>query len=230
MGRSHFPWNCRDPFGMLLAPSPPAPAWPSPAALPRGHWWELPHPKEPPRGAGGPSQPPSLTQVLDSLSCRQMAPVSPSPLAPWHLMAGRGRCKESTGLVSVPCWGVFGDSPAPPGSPTLTSGPVLAVDRAVLAAGSGGCSGVVTELVLATVGTEVCVLSLGCVPGGLWVVETPGLPCGSRGVPGSDAGAGLGWELVPSCPRSSDDVGLVATDPAVASAGRKCKEKGTGEL
>lgn len=97
-----------------------------------------------------------------------------------------------------------------------------------MAAGTRGCSEVATELAPAAVEPEVSARSLGWVRG-LWVVGTPGLPCGSREVPGGDVGAGLGWGLVLSCPLSPDDVGLAATDPAAASAWKKCKEKDTGE-
>lgn len=127
--------------------------------------------------------------------------------------------------MSVPCWGLGGDptSPGPPARGTqsvLTSGLSLAVCGAVVAAGTRGCSEVATELAPAAVEPEVSARSLGWVRG-LWVVGTPGLPCGSRMVPGRDVGAGLGWGLVLSCPLSPDDVGLAATDPAAASAWKK---------
>lgn len=70
------------------------------AVTPLGRCWR--HPLGSLRGAPTPKspcgtpQPLSLTQELVLLSCRQMAPVSPSPLVSWHWMAVREGCKEST--------------------------------------------------------------------------------------------------------------------------------------
>lgn len=127
-----------------------------------------------------------------------------------------GRCQCPAGSRSLP------GSP----SPILTRALSLALCGALVAAGTAaGRSEVPAELVPATVEPEVSALSLGCV-GGLCVVETPGLRCGSGVVPGGAVRVGPGWGLVLSCPKSSGELELLATDPA--AAWEKHRKKDTG--
>lgn len=162
-----------------------------------------------------------LTQVLDSLSCKQMAPVSLTSLTLWQVMFWKGK---STAVVSVNCQGVVRQvQPAVP-SQILTFGLSLTVGSGAVVAGTEGCPEVTGELVIAGVGPGVSSIVLGCVAG-FSVVGTPWLVwSGFKGVPSVCVGSRLSCGLVRSL-LSPGKVVLAAGDVAAASVLKKCNEK-----